>query len=240
MGDFYYRVFDRLPIWLKRRVNPVEYAIRDFVESAASGPPGLVLDAGAGQSRFQEYFSHWRYVALDRGIGDPAWDYSKLDVIGDLGQLPIAPSVADLVLNTQVLEHVRNPGLVLSEFARILKPGGSLYLTAPQGWPEHQQPHDYFRFTRYALAVLLEESGFSEWEIQRIGGYFHYLGHRLTYIPKILFWRSSGVIRWVLLPLELLSLGLFCFLAPLACSFLDRLDRTGEFALCYRVRAVRK
>ena len=55
-------------------------------------------------------------------------------------------------LNVVTLECVREPGRVLAEIARALAPGTYL-LIAPHEWEEHQQPHDYYRYTRYRLSV---------------------------------------------------------------------------------------
>ena len=240
MADVYRKVFDRLPRSLRRRIDPLEFSIESFVRSAAKAPKGaLVLDAGAGESRFAGFFRDHRYLALDCGIGDGSWDYSQLHLYGDLTAIPLRSQSVDVALNTQVLEHVPDPGLVLAELNRVLKEGGFLYLTAPQGWPEHQQPHDYFRFTRWGLEHLLTEAGFSQIKIQPQGGYFLYLGHRLTYIPRVLFGVRRGVMRGLLLPLELIAVGLFCFWAPLLCFYLDRFDRDQEFTLGYQCIAVR-
>ena len=58
----------------------------------------------------------------------------------------------DAVLFTQVLEHVPEPARVLAELHRILRPGGTLYLTAPLVWELHELPHDYYRYTSEGLA----------------------------------------------------------------------------------------
>jgi SAM-dependent methyltransferase len=239
MAGGYYGIFETLPEFLKRRIHPLEYAIRDFVRSAASEASGVVIDAGAGESRFREFFARGRYVGIDRGIGNSDWDYAGLDAVADLSWMPVRSGSADLVLNTQVLEHVPDPRRAVEEMVRILRPGGQLILTAPQGWPEHQQPHDFFRFTRFSIEVLLRDAGFSHWEIDPMGGYFHYLGHRLTYIPKTAFFDRRGLRRVLLFPFELVSMGVFCFLMPLLCYYLDRLDAKREFTLGYRVRAVK-
>jgi ubiquinone/menaquinone biosynthesis C-methylase UbiE len=89
-----------------------------------------------------------------------------LDVIADLHRIPIASNSMDAVLCTQVLEHVADPDVMVKELHRVLRPGGVLYLTAPQGWFEHQPPHDYFRFTSFALRKIFGEAGF---EITYIG-----------------------------------------------------------------------
>jgi len=235
MSSFYLRVYRRLPEFLKRRINPLDYAIEDFVRAAAAAEPRLrVLDAGAGEARFAGFFSDHFYVALDACVGDALWDYSRIQLVADLAALPLREGAVDAVLNIQVLEHVKNPALVVSELHRVLKPGGRLYLTAPQGWAEHQQPHDFYRFTSFALKDLLVRAGFSDVEIKPLGGFFHYLGHRLTFVPKVLFPPLPRVIRVLFFPVELVTLSLFCLVIPIACYYLDRFDGNREFTLGYR------
>lgn len=241
MAGFHHRVYARLPEFLKKRINPLEYDIEAFVREAAAtvAPGATVLDAGAGESRFARLFQKGFYVALDLAVGEAAWDYSKIHVCARLDAIPLASDRIDAAIHIQVLEHVPDPAAVLRELHRVLKPGGKLYLTAPQGWSEHQQPHDYFRFTSYALRSLFTEAGFEVRRIEPQGGYFHYLGHRLSYIPKILFQERQGVARVLLFPLELASLALFCFCSPLLCHALDGLDKRREFTLGYRCVAVK-
>lgn len=240
MSAFYFRVYNALPEWLKRRINPLEYSIRDFVREASRfRPSGTVLDSGAGESRFADLFADRFYLALDSCVGDANWDYSRVGIIADLHALPLSEASCDLVLNIQVLEHVKEPGLVLREIQRALKPGGRLYLTAPQGWHEHQQPEDYYRFTRYSLRLLFETAGFKSVSIEPMGGYFDYLGHRLTYVPKVLFSKLPTAVRVALMPLELAVLFAFCLVLPVMCHALDGLDRRKEFTLCYRCLAVK-
>lgn len=240
MSGFYLKVYDRLPQFLKRRINPLEYSVEEFVRSANSGSGRVVLDAGAGEARYARYFSNHVYVALDSTAGDPSWDYSRIHIQGDLASLPLAPGSVDTVVSTQVLEHVPDPVQTLKELQRVLRPGGRLYLTAPQGWHEHQAPNDYFRFTRYSLERILEQAGFVDVAVHPLGGYFHYLGHRLTYIPKVLFQDRQGLQRALLFPLELGSLFLFCLAGPILCFYLDRLDNKKEFTLLYRCTATKR
>lgn len=240
MGGFYLRTFQQLPVFLQRRIFPLDHSIHSLIlDLGALNSEGLVLDAGSGEGRFRKYFDGCRYVALDSRVGDSSWDYSEVDVAADLAAIPFPDCSTDVVLNIQVLEHVPDPQQVVNELYRVLKPGGTLLLTAPQGWHEHQQPHDFFRFTQYSLRSIFRKAGFRRVEIAPIGGYFHYLGHRLTYVPKVLFQGRPAWLRVVFFPLELLSLAFFCFLSPLACYYLDLIDRDKEFTLCYKCFAVR-
>ncbi len=238
MARVYRRLHERVPEFLLRRINPLEFRIRGLVRQAASQPSGArVLDAGAGEARFAGWFAEHRYVALDSGVGDGDWDYSRLHLRSDLARLPLASDSFDAVLCTQVLEHVPDPAGVVAELYRVLRPGGRLYLSAPQGWCEHQQPADYFRFTRFSLRMLLESAGFEGVQVEPMGGYFHYLGNRLAFLPRVLFDERGGWKRWALLPLELPALALFAGLLPLVCYYLDPLDRRREFTLGYGCRA---
>lgn len=117
-----------------------------------------VLDVGAGDAPYAELFAHTDYVTLD-------WDGSVHDgartatVSASADAIPLPDASFDTVILTQVLEHVRRPAVVLSEIARVLRPGGRLFATVPFVWELHEEPHDYWRFTRYALAALLEDAG---------------------------------------------------------------------------------
>lgn len=237
--SFYQSVFNSLPEWLKRRIFPLDYGVREFVHSIPDSGSCMILDAGAGEVRFAERFNSAKFFAVDSAVGDQDWDYSKIDVLGELEVLPFSEKSFDYVINTQVLEHVKEPHTVLTELNRVLKAGGQLLLTAPQGWHEHQQPNDYYRFTQFSLRELMLKSGFHQTEILPIGGYFHYLGHRLTFIPKIIFQDNPVGLRVLLFPVELFSLALFCFFLPILCYYLDKLDRKKEFTLCYRCKAVK-
>jgi len=60
--------------------------------------------------------------------------------ICSLDNIPKPNNSYGVIINTQVLEHVAEPQKVITEFYRILKPKGKLFLTAPQGWGIHGEP----------------------------------------------------------------------------------------------------
>ncbi len=86
----YDRLRNSLPGFLRRYVMHFEAAIEDAVSSfAKSLPQGAhLLDAGAGEGNYKHYFEKQRYCGLDLGVGDEQWNYSQLDVVGDLSALP--------------------------------------------------------------------------------------------------------------------------------------------------------
>jgi len=226
-----YRSLQRvLPAFLRRYLLHFEFAaeqaVRDFAGSLPTG--ARVLDAGAGEGIYRHHFTRQRYLGLDLGIGDSNWNYRHLDVIGDLAALPFPDGAFDACLNIVTLEHVREPVRVLREIARALAPGGRLLLVVPQDWEVHQAPHDYFRYTRFGCAWLLDQAGFESVEIRPVGGYFRLLSRRLLnglqFFPGILF------------PLAAL------FLAPpaLAAPWFDRLDRRRDFTLGYLCTAYKR
>jgi SAM-dependent methyltransferase len=220
-------IYDRarglLPSWARRYVMHFEAAIEDAVTDLAAklAPGARLLDAGAGEGNYKHHFAAQRYCGLDLGVGSGDWDYSRLDVIGDLSKLPFRDRTFDACLNVVTLEHVREPARVVAELARTLAPGGRLLLIAPQEWEEHQSPHDYYRYTRYGLEHLLGNAGLGEASIRPVGGFFRLLSRRLfnalQFFPGV--WMPVAAIFFV--PPALLL--------PL----LEPLDRRRNFTLGY-------
>jgi SAM-dependent methyltransferase len=211
-----------------------------FVDRAAAAvPPGArVADLGAGEGWYRDRFPGRRYWAVDFALGDARWDYGGLDVRADLHRLPLRDGALDAVLSTQTLEHLRDPRAFFAEVARVLRPGGTLYLTAPQSFREHQAPHDYWRFTRYSLALLAEEAGLREVEVEDLGGYFAFMGDRLPAFHRYLFPKSRALPwRILTLPFSLLTRPFFTLFCPWACARLDGLDRKRTWCNGYGLRA---
>jgi SAM-dependent methyltransferase len=114
------------------------------------------LDIGAQNGPYAVHFP--RRIALDirRGIG--------VQVVGDAQALGIRDASFDVVLCTEVLEHLPEPQRAIDEIYRVLVPGGELLLTTRFLFPIHDAPHDYFRFTKYGLRHLLRRFEIAELE----------------------------------------------------------------------------
>ena len=231
-----------LPKRTQEKLNIATYEVAEFVRSINQeiSPGSWLLDAGAGECIYRRYFTHGKYVSVDFGKGASHWDYGNLDIVGDLHHIPIASDRIDAVLCTQVLEHVADPDVIVKELHRVLRPGGALYLTAPQGWFEHQPPHDYFRFTSFALCKIFKEAGFEIKYIEPMGGYFRYIGARLQLADYFLFSKGKNVflnLFWS--PFRSLSKIVFRILIPLICLRLDVLDENRHCTLGYRCKCTK-
>ncbi|MBC7924390.1 MAG: methyltransferase domain-containing protein [Bryobacteraceae bacterium] len=210
-----------LPETLQRHILRFEATIEDSVRafSASLATGDRVLDAGAGELQYKPLFPHLRYVSVDLGIGDAEWSYRRLDTIANLQFLPFASNTFAGCINIVTLEHVQEPGAVLCELARVLCRGGRLLLITPLEWEEHQQPHDYFRYTRFGLRYLLDKAGLEVVELRPCGGFFQLLARRLLVAPRFF--------PVLLAPVIFALVALPGLLLPL----LDGLDRKQDFTL---------
>src|ERR1035441_9297 len=217
----------RLPLPLRRHILFFESEIASAVEAFARALPdgARVLDAGSGEGQYRHHFARQRYCGIDLAVGDAAWDYSQVDALADLMALPFRAGTFDAALHIVTIEHLPEPGRALAEMARTLATGGTLLIAAPHEWEVHQAPHDYFRYTRYGLAYVLEQAGFEVREMRAAGGYFRLLARRL--LNGLQFF--TGGVRWLLfLPAAILLLP-----PALILPFMDALDRDQNFTLGY-------
>ncbi len=147
------------------------------------------------------------------GVDHPATAHppSGIDVFATAYATGLRDACADTVLSTFVLEHLERPEEALREVRRILKPGGRLLLAAPLFWHLHEEPRDFFRFTRYGLAHLLSAAGLEVVEIEPLSGFIttfaqeicyyiegrggRLLRHPLRWIQVLLQWGASRIRR---------------------------------------------
>lgn len=137
---------------------------------------GRVLDAGAGRGAYRDkLLNHAEdYVGLDITLSRAA------AVVGNVQSLPFADASFDTIFCSQVLEHVADPWRVLTEFRRVLRDDGHLVLSVPHISWLHNEPHDYYRYTRHGLIALLDRGGWRVTDLAPAGGLFSLLGHIIS------------------------------------------------------------
>lgn len=132
----------------------IQRSLTKIVAMVAPKDGERVLDLGCGNRPYQWMMPNVNWVGVN-----PVIDGAEPDVIGDALLLPFKSGSLDGVLATQVLEHVRRPWVAIEEIARCLKPGGWCILTVPMSWRLHEEPWDYWRFTRYGVRSMAEDCG---------------------------------------------------------------------------------
>lgn len=221
---------------------------RWVAKRAAEVPPNSkVLDVGAGACPYRLLFAHCVYSSQDFcGLpkdGEEGGGYGAIDFRSDASDIPVPDASFDVVLCTELIEHVPDPVAVLHELGRILRPGGTLLLTAPLGSGLHQEPyHFYGGYTPFWYERFLPEAGFGELSIEANGGFYrHYGQESFRWATMLAPWKRelSAMARVLLFPFWLVSLPWFAIIVPVICSWLDPLDKSKQFTTGYHVRAVK-
>jgi SAM-dependent methyltransferase len=151
----------------------------------AVAPGERVLDAGAGRAPYRDLFAHASYETADF-LAVKGKKYAQPDYVCDLARIPVEDGRFDHVLLTQVLEHLPDPAIVLAELHRVLKQDGTLWLTAPLFYAEHEKPYDFFRYTQFGLRHLLAGAGFTVREVAWMEGYLGTLSYQARVMSRAL------------------------------------------------------
>lgn len=210
--------------------------LRHCVMQEAALLRGTLLDVGCGKKPYADLIQVDTYIGLD--VPTSMHGIQKVDVIGTAWRLPFRDQVFDSILCTEVLEHVPDPVAALQEMRRVTRTHGVLLLTVPLSEQLHEEPYDFYRFTRYALTDLLDKTG---WRVKRIherGGVWLELGYRLSsalYTELGARRASGGALqpRLILGPLIVVA----CTLIQLIASRLDHLWRSSLSTIGYCVVA---
>ncbi|WP_109832825.1 class I SAM-dependent methyltransferase [Reichenbachiella versicolor] len=145
--------------------------LRDYDRLIRKYSNGKLLDCGCGTV---PYFPMYKENADSIVCTD--WESSKhdnihIDTFADLNQpLPFESSSFDTVILTDVLEHIFEPRALLAELNRILNDQGVVIISVPFYYWLHEEPHDFFRYTKFSLIGLTESSGLKVEELVEYGG----------------------------------------------------------------------
>jgi SAM-dependent methyltransferase len=161
--------------WLMKK------AINDKIRRRLPDLSGVVIDLGCGTRPFEaDILRHAaRYLGVDWGS---TLHGNRADVVADLNApLPLDDSCADHVVSFEVLEHLAEPRTMLGEAFRILRKRGQLTLSVPFQWWVHEQPWDYYRYTRYGLEYMLQRAGFVDIAVTPTTGFWSMWILKLNY-----------------------------------------------------------
>jgi len=214
---------------------PVHRLLADAARRHLGDFRGRVVDVGCGTSPYKAYLAEdVDYVGVDRAAGP------HVQARADMAALPFASASFDGALCTEVLEQSPRPWAIVAELARVLRPGGRLYITAPFDWHFVDEPYDYFRFTTHGLRALLESAGLRVDVVEPVGGLFSALAGKLVEEVVQELWlptaRAAGIKRGAYLLAALGSLPWNLASSQLL-PHLDRLIARNPFSIA--AKAVR-
>ena len=177
----------------KNESNRIDWLRKTLAQIPAGS---RILDAGAGEQGKKGFCNHLDYVAHDfaqydgkgdaRGLQTGEWDQSKLDIVCDITSIPEPDVSFDAIMCIEVFEHLPDPLAAIREFARLIRPGGELILTAPFCSLTHFAPyHFYSGFSKYFYETHLPACGFQVEELVENGNYFEYLAQEIRRISSV-------------------------------------------------------
>ncbi len=126
-----------------------------------------LIDFGCGNSPYRSLFAPHvkRYDSADL-----AGNQLATITINEDGTVPAENGSVDVVLSSQVLEHVGDPHIYLQECHRILNDRGVLVLSTHGVWRYHPDPTDYWRWTSAGIRLIIARHGFEVVDVKAIMG----------------------------------------------------------------------
>jgi SAM-dependent methyltransferase len=189
--------------------NLDSYVIRKEIFKAISNViplfKGKVLDSGCGIMPYKKIILENKEITSYLGLDiESALSYNNVqpDFYWDGITMPFENETFDVVLSTEVLEHVLNPEEYLLEVKRVLKPGGVFFFTVPFLMSLHEIPYDYYRYTPYALEEIFKRVGFKDIKIKAMGGYNAAMAQMIgLWVNKYLWGTKKKIMRVIVKPI---------------------------------------
>lgn len=178
--------------WLRGRLDKEfnnQHQREAFVkEQLLKLPEGSkLLGAGAGSQQYRKYAQHLEYVSQDFNkyvqdsvpsfaTGTDQYEYGTTDIVGDIWDIDAPDGEFDAVLCTEVLEHIPYPIETIKELSRVLKPNGTLILTAPSNCLRHMDPYFFTSgFSDRWFEKILPENHLSIHSLDPVGDYYSWI-----------------------------------------------------------------
>ena len=163
---------------------------------------GRIADIGAGDVPFYPgYRNQAESIACIDWAGSSHAVEKYSDILCDLNKEISLPNQSiDAALLSSVLEHIAEPRVLLRELYRCLAPGGAVVIEVPFFYWLHEEPNDYYRYTRHALTRLAEEAGFEIEHLAAYGNAFIVMGDiaakTAVFLTSRLHWRLQPAVKW--------------------------------------------
>ncbi len=142
-----------------------------YQEAFARHARGRMLDLGCGKVPFYAAYKDYVTETVCVDWQNTMHKNPHIDIECDLNQpLPLESEGFDTILLSDVLEHIAEPWQLWKEMARLLRPGGKILMNTPFFYWLHEQPHDYYRYTEYALRRFAAQASLTVLELQPVGG----------------------------------------------------------------------
>jgi len=169
------------------------YLFRDLRGAIRRYASGRVLDVGCGNKPYRSYFQR-----ADSYTGCDIVQSSRrlVDVVCPATRLPFEDETFDTVFSTQVLEHIADHAEAFFEIRRVLRPGGHFIFSVPFAWELHEEPFDYFRFTKYGIRAIADRAAFEQIELIPNGGKWAALGQLRINVLWSRFRKTPALALW--------------------------------------------
>lgn len=178
--------------------------IRALADDLTPGARVVSLERGllyGGCSLIAPFFQDHDFTALDcspqsaddRGayngamVDDPRFLFVPGGQRARIEETGLAPDSVDLVVVPNLVHHVADQPALYAEFARIVRPGGRVYVFEALLRELHQSPDDFLRWTPFGMARAMQAAGLEPGEPSLTGGPFEAIAYcwaqALEYFP---------------------------------------------------------
>jgi len=145
--------------WRELNYLKIEQFVKDFPVDS------VCIDIGSGPMTNKNLLKKFNNIIYMDGA-----KFNSVNIVCDFEKVvPLKSNSADAIILSNVLEHIFSPQTLLKEIYRVLKNNGKCLILVPYSIKLHQEPHDYFRYTKYALKKFLEDSNFINHKIEELG-----------------------------------------------------------------------
>lgn len=187
---------------------------------------GRLIDIGCGRKPYRELLAPFvsEHVGVDHEESMHGSD--EVDLMGSAYAIPAPDGSFDSALCSAVLEHLEEPEAAIRECFRVLREGGTAVFSVPFIWHLHEEPRDFFRFSKHGLHYLFEKAGFEIVAIEPLSGFWVTFGQLFVYN---LYRFNRGPLRAIVPAIGLAIQG--------AAYGLDKIDKSEQWTWMYLVKA---